>query len=74
MTQSGIMFLCRYDADSYVLKRWERNRDIVMRSSAAEIDQLMQEFMVASGRYDLSVFRFTKEQEETLLIKKLKGY
>ena len=46
----------------------------VMRKSAIEIDQLLQDFGSAFGRYDLVVFEFTEEQVENLLIKKLKGY
>lgn len=45
-----------------------------MRKSAIEIDQLLQDLMTASNRYDLVVFEFTEEQVENLLIKKLKGY
>lgn len=45
-----------------------------MRKSALEIDQLLQDYMSASGNYNMAVFEFTEEQVADLLIKKLKGY
>jgi hypothetical protein len=45
-----------------------------MRKNAIEIDQLLQDYMTASRRYDLQVFEFTEEQMGNLLIKKLQGY
>jgi hypothetical protein len=44
-----------------------------MKESPIEIDQLMQDYMVASNSYDLEVFVFTEEQEERLLMRKLTG-
>ena len=73
MTQDGNLVLCHYLA-RYTLKRWDRYGNLVMRESATQIDELMQQFMVSSNRYDLEVFKFTKEQEEKLLIAKLRGY
>jgi hypothetical protein len=74
MTQNGSLVLCHGNSGQYVLKRWDRNGNLVMRDSAFEIDSLMQQFMVAANRYDLSVFEFTREQEENLVIRKLRGY
>jgi len=73
MTQDGNLILCRR-ANSYCLKRWDRKGTPVMSESANEIDQLMQKFMSESGRYDLSVFNFTPEQEQELVIRKLRNY
>ena len=45
-----------------------------MRKSPLDIDQLLQDYMSASGYYNVVVFEFTEAQVEDLLIKKLKGY
>lgn len=74
MTQDGHLVLCHNDHFLYCLKHWDRNGNLVMRESSIEIDQLMQQYMTASDRYDLRVFRFTEEQEERLLIRRLRGY
>ncbi len=73
MTGDGNLVLCRFDTTGYILRRWDRNGILVMRESAIEIDQLMQDFMVAACRYDLCVFKFTEEQEQQQLIRKLTG-
>lgn len=59
---------------SYVLKTWERSRNIVIKETAFEIDSLMQEYMTTSGYYNLEVFEFTEEQIQDLVIRKLRGY
>lgn len=69
MTNSGV----EVNKLVYFLKRWDRNGNLVMKSSATEVDQLLQDFCVVSNRYDLVVFKFTEEQEQKLLIKRLKG-
>lgn len=75
MTQDGERVLCqRTGRDIYVLKTWDRATMPAVRESAYEIDQLLQEFMSASGFYDLVVFKFTHEQLDEILIRKLKGY
>jgi len=75
MSVNGTQVLCRGTTpDTYVLKRWDRNGFPIMRESALEIDQLMQDFMTYSGHYDLIVFTFTQEQQEQLLVKRLRGY
>lgn len=58
----------------YVLKRWERNGILVMMDNPLTIDALMQEYMVASGNYNLKVFKFTEEQIERQIIARLRGY
>jgi predicted esterase len=75
MTQDGLLVLCHgFGTNTYLLKRWDRAAMPVMRKSALEIDQLFQNFMTSSRRYDMTVFEFTEDQIENLLIKKLKGY
>jgi hypothetical protein len=75
MTQDGHRVLCqRSGTNVYILKRWDWASMPAMRKSAMEIDQLLQDYMTASANYNLSVFKFTEEQIEDLLIKKLKGY
>lgn len=75
MTQDRSSVLCqRSGTNVYILKKWDRAGMPAMRKSAIEIDRLLQDYMTASRRYDLSVFEFTQEQEEKLLVKKLQGY
>ncbi len=75
MTQDGLQVLCcRSGTNVYLLKRWDRAGMPVMKKSALEIDQLLQDFSTAANRYDMVVFEFTEEHVEYLLIKKLKGY
>lgn len=75
MSQDGNSVLCqRSGTNVYIVKRWDRASMPVMRKSAIEIDQLLQDFGTTFGRYDLVVFEFTEEQVENLLIKKLQGY
>jgi hypothetical protein len=75
MTQDGNKVLCHGTGfNSYILKRWDRHGNLVMRESALEVDQLMQDFMVTANRFDLSVFTFTEEQEQNLIVRKLRGY
>lgn len=75
MSQDGNSVLCqRSGTNVYIIKKWDRCGMPAMRASAIEIDQLLQNIMVASQLYDLVVFEFTDEQVENLLIKKLKGY
>ena len=70
----GNMILCRgRESGTVVMKYWDRIGFPVMRESGYEIDQLLQDFMVASGSYDAKVFKFTEEQVEDLLIRKLRG-
>lgn len=74
MSQDGSMVLCRLGYNIYVLKNWNRNGIPVMIKSSFAIDQLMQEYMVAANNYNVRVFKFTVEQEEEILIRKLKGH
>ena len=75
MTQDGHRVLCqRSGTNVYIIKRWDRAAMPAMRKSAIEIDQLLQNYMSASGNYNMSVFEFTEEQVANLLIKKLQGY
>ena len=75
MTQDGHRVLCQRSGTTvYILKKWDRATMPAMRKSSLEIDQLLQDYMSASGNYNMSVFEFTEEQVEDLLIKKLKGY
>jgi hypothetical protein len=75
MTQDGHRVLCqRSGTVVYILKKWDRATMPAMRKSALEIDQLLQDYMSASGNYNMTVFEFTEEQVADLLIKKLKGY
>lgn len=74
-TQDGLRVLCqRSGTNVYIMKEWNRATMPAMRKSAIEIDQLMQDYMTASGFYDLVVFEFTDSELQDLLIKKLKGY
>ena len=75
MTQDGHRVLCQRSGTTvYILKKWDRATMPAMRKSAIEIDQLLQNYMSASGNYNMSVFEFTEEQVANLLIKKLQGY
>ena len=75
MSQDGHRVLCQRSGTTvYILKKWDRATMPAMRKSALEIDQLLQDYMSASGNYNMSVFEFTEEQVADLLIKKLKGY
>lgn len=53
---------------------WSRSSRPVMKESALEIDQLLQECMVEFGDYGLKVFRFTEDDEAILIMNKLGGY
>ncbi len=74
ITNESGAILSRRSHDTYVFKRWERNGNFIALYSAIEIDDLLQKIMTASGNYNLSVFEYTKEQEEDLIIRKLRGY
>jgi len=65
--------MCRV-GDKFQFRRRERVRSPIMVESATEIDNLLQQCMVAFGLYDLVVFEFTKEQEAEFLIRKLQGH
>lgn len=70
----GKAVLCRGSLpDTYVMKYWYRKVIPVVRESAIEIDQLMQDYMTASGRYNLKVIRFSDEQMQEILADKLTG-
>lgn len=74
-TQDGLRVLCqRTGTNVYILKEWSRASMPAMRESPMEIDQLLQDYMTASGLYNLEVFQFTQDEVEALLIKKLQGY
>jgi hypothetical protein len=45
-----------------------------MVANEYEIDQLHQKLMVDLHDYSLQVFEFTKEEEEEILLRNLKGY
>jgi hypothetical protein len=68
--------LCRTltDPKTYVFKTWDRAKNLVVIESAMEIDSLLQEMMVASDNYNLTVFEYTSEQEEEMVVRKLRGY
>ena len=65
--------LCRI-GQNYQFRGAARVRNPVMVESALEIDNLLQQCMVAFGLYNLVVFEFTEEQEAQYLIQKLRGY
>lgn len=74
-TQDKCRVLCnRSGTDFYILKEWLRATMPVMKSSPLEIDRLLQDYMTASGFYQVEVFEFTEEQVQSLLIRKLQGY
>lgn len=58
----------------YVLKRWDRKGLPVMMGNPYEIDELLQKIIVDYNEYSLVVFKFSKEQEASLIIQKLKGH
>lgn len=75
MTQDGSSVMCcRSGTNVYILKKWDRAGMPVMRKTALDIDQLLQQYIRLAGRYDLVVFEFTEEQVEDILVKKLQGY
>lgn len=74
MTHNGNLILCHSSGQSgYFFSKWYKHTVPVMRESAIEIDQLLQDWTVKSRSYDLVVFKFTPEQEEKILIQKLRG-
>lgn len=75
MNYSGNMVLCHYlgEDNSYVMKRWDRVAIPVMKSTPFEIDDLMQQYTVASNNYTLKVFQFTEEDEARLIMRRLRG-
>ena len=74
MSHNASMILCYgRGPNTVVMKYWYRDGFPIMRESGFEIDQILQDFMVASGSYDAKVFKFTEEQIEDILIRKLKG-
>ena len=46
----------------------------VIKDSPGEIDQLLQSVMSDYNDYSMTVFKFTKEQEEDFIIKRLRGW
>lgn len=60
-------------SNTYQLRSHGRVQNPVMKSSAIEIDNLLQSIMTQNDDYTLMVFEYTKEQEEEFLIKKLNG-
>lgn len=52
---------------------WQNYKPIMVEGRY-EIDQLHQEIMVILNNYSLVVFEFTKEEEEEILLRILKGY
>lgn len=71
----GTMVLCHYlgENNSYVMKTWDRVAVPVMKSTPFEIDDLLQQYTVASNNYTLKVFQFTEDDEARLIIRRLKG-
>lgn len=45
-----------------------------MTDSSYEVDKVLQEMSVIFGNYNLVVYKFTKDEEEDYLIRKLRGY
>ena len=75
MTQDQLMVLCHGTVSgTYGVRTWNRARSPVIKESATEIDQLLQDFMTASGRYNLVVFKFSNDLLESLVIRKLQGF
>jgi hypothetical protein len=76
-TDRGTMVLCQALGSTqfltFVLKRWDRATRPVMMSEPLKIDELLQRMVVHTGDYSLKVFEFTREQEEEMLIRRLKG-
>ena len=46
----------------------------VIKESPNEIDDLLQYLMTDSNDYSMTVFKFTEDQEDELIIKRLRGY
>lgn len=75
ITDDGRRVLCsRSGTKVYILKTWARAGMPASRKSALEIDKLLQDYMTASGNYNMRVCKFTEEQVNDLIIKKLQGY
>lgn len=68
------MLLAQFGLDLLGLDSWQSTSEPIMISSAIEVDKLLQEFSVENRMYDLVVFEFTREQEEQVLMQRLKGY
>jgi hypothetical protein len=66
--------MCHSGSDKFQFCGTDRVRRPVIVSSAIDVDNLLQQCMVAFGLYDLVVFEFTKEQEEEIIIRKLRGH
>lgn len=62
--------LCLSDSNQYYFSNLDRLNP-VMKESAFEIDQLLQELQVVTNAYNLKVFKFTREEEERILLRKL---
>jgi hypothetical protein len=46
----------------------------VIKESAREIDQLMQDLMSDFDEYSIFVFKFTEKEEADYIVRKLRGY
>lgn len=66
--------LCHYGNDRLQFQSRSKMSRPVMVESATEIDNLLQEVMVAYNIYSMYVIEFTEEEEVEFLIKRLQGY
>ena len=74
-SSDGSRVLCEgRSSGTYVIKLWIRESYPVMKSTAYEIDSLLQWAMTTFDDYSLIVFEFTKEQEADIIMRKLKGH
>jgi len=59
---------------SFVLSPMNYINNPLVVDNALDADKILQEAMVHFNDYSLKVFKYTREQEEYLIIKKLRGY
>lgn len=62
---TGAMSLVQWDAIKF------NKTQPVLRESATEIDQLMQDYMTTSNFYNLKVYKLTEEEEYEILLSRL---
>jgi len=75
MTHDRTLVVCKPSyQQEYVLSPFDYHKLPVMMENSFQVDQLLQELMVYYNRYDLVVFEYTKEMEEFLIIRRLRGY
>ncbi len=75
MTEDGTLVLCipTYQSSLVLSPMNYKNRPLMI-GSAYEADKLLQEAMVHFNNYTLKVFKYTREEEEYQVIRRLRGY